>query len=143
MSRFDFSSWVCFFGRVKDSRDVPHHTRLTLTHFCPLPSHHFFLISSFLSTENRINKNILTETTQGNDARTIVVGAHLDSVFEGPGISDNGSGCAGVLELALQLKKNQFDAPNSLVKNKLRFAFWGAEGKKAIHPSAQHIACLL
>ncbi len=33
----------------------------------------------------------------------IVVGAHLDSVPEGPGINDNGSGSAAVLEAALVL----------------------------------------
>ena len=33
----------------------------------------------------------------------IMVGAHLDSVPEGPGINDNGSGAAAVLEAALRL----------------------------------------
>jgi len=32
-----------------------------------------------------------------------MAGAHLDSVPEGPGINDNGSGVAAVLETALQL----------------------------------------
>ena len=50
-----------------------------------------------------------------------MVGAHLDSVAEGPGINDNGSGVAAVLETAVQLGS----APN--VKNAVRFGFWGAE----------------
>lgn len=76
--------------------------------------------------ENRINKNIIAETTHGDPTQTIVVGGHLDSVFEGPGISDNGSGSAGILELALQLKRNGLDNAQSL-QNKIRFCWWGAE----------------
>jgi Zn-dependent M28 family amino/carboxypeptidase len=34
-----------------------------------------------------------------------VVGAHLDSVLEGPGIQDNGSGSAAILEIAEQMAK--------------------------------------
>jgi Zn-dependent M28 family amino/carboxypeptidase len=50
------------------------------------------------------------------------VGAHLDSVPEGPGINDNGSGVAGILEIALQMKKLHIKPTNHV-----RFAFWGAE----------------
>jgi Zn-dependent M28 family amino/carboxypeptidase len=49
-----------------------------------------------------------------------MVGAHLDSVFAGPGINDNGSGSAAILEVAEQMKKIR---PN----NTVRFAWWGAE----------------
>jgi Zn-dependent M28 family amino/carboxypeptidase len=49
-----------------------------------------------------------------------MVGAHLDSVDEGPGIQDNGSGSAAILETALQMKKVR-------PRNKVRFAWWGAE----------------
>ena len=49
-----------------------------------------------------------------------MVGAHLDSVPEGPGINDNGSGVAAVLETALQLG----NSPQ--VHNAVRFGFWGA-----------------
>jgi hypothetical protein len=34
------------------------------------------------------------------DAKTLVIGAHYDSAFEAPGANDNGSGTAGVIELA-------------------------------------------
>ena len=50
------------------------------------------------------------------------MGAHLDSVPEGPGINDNGSGTAGILEIAEEVAK----LPNN-PRNRLRFAFWGAE----------------
>ncbi|MCM6774711.1 M28 family metallopeptidase [Nocardia sp. CDC159] len=49
-----------------------------------------------------------------------MAGAHLDSVLAGPGINDNGSGSAGLLEVALQMAKFQ-------PQNKVRFAWWGAE----------------
>jgi Zn-dependent M28 family amino/carboxypeptidase len=50
-----------------------------------------------------------------------MVGAHLDSVPAGPGINDNGSGVAAVLETALQL------GTSPQVTNAVRFGFWGAE----------------
>ena len=34
-----------------------------------------------------------------------MAGAHLDSVIEGPGINDNGSGSAALLETALKMSK--------------------------------------
>ena len=37
----------------------------------------------------------------------MVVGAHLDSVIEGPGINDNGSGSSTILEIALQVARLQ------------------------------------
>lgn len=64
--------------------------------------------------------NLLAETRRGRDDNVIMVGAHLDSVFEGAGINDNGSGSAAVLELALQMAKAR-------PRNKVRFAWWGAE----------------
>ena len=62
------------------------------------------------------------DTPGGRDARVVVVGAHLDSVPEGPGIQDNGSGSAAILEAALQM-----DALEINPRNKVRFAWWGAE----------------
>jgi Zn-dependent M28 family amino/carboxypeptidase len=50
-----------------------------------------------------------------------MVGAHLDSPRDSPGINDAGSGVAAVLETALQL------GPLPPVNNAVRFAFWGAE----------------
>lgn len=50
-----------------------------------------------------------------------MLSAHLDSIQEGPGVNDNGSGVAALLSIAESVKKYKN------VKNKLRFAFWGAE----------------
>jgi Zn-dependent M28 family amino/carboxypeptidase len=70
--------------------------------------------------ETRTTSNIIAETKTGNPNNVVMVGAHLDSVQAGPGINDNGSGAAGILEVAEQMAK---------VKpvNKVRFALWGAE----------------
>ena len=66
--------------------------------------------------------NMIAETPGGNANRIIVVGAHLDSVREGPGINDNGSGCATLLELARLMDEQGYDPVNKIV-----FAWWGAE----------------
>ncbi|MDP9981700.1 aminopeptidase S [Pseudarthrobacter oxydans] len=65
--------------------------------------------------------NILADTA-GDAGNTVVVGGHLDSVREGPGINDNGSGVAAMLEIARWMKDSGFSPAN-----RVRFAFWGAE----------------
>ncbi|MDQ4039554.1 MAG: M20/M25/M40 family metallo-hydrolase [Actinomycetota bacterium] len=72
--------------------------------------------------EQRTTENLLAETAGGDPNNVIVVGAHLDSVSRGPGINDNGSGSAGILEIA-----EQFAARGIQPRNKIRFAWWGAE----------------
>lgn len=64
--------------------------------------------------------NVFAETPAGDPDQVIVLGAHLDSVPAGPGVNDNGSGSASVLELARQFASC---TPN----NRVRFAWWGAE----------------
>jgi Zn-dependent M28 family amino/carboxypeptidase len=66
-------------------------------------------------------RNVIAETTTGRPDEVVMSGAHLDSVPEGPGINDDGSGSAAQLELALRLGS----APP--VTNAVRFAWWGAE----------------
>lgn len=65
--------------------------------------------------------NILADT-EGSAENTIVVGAHLDSVEKGPGINDNGSGVAAVLETARWMRETGLQPAN-----RVRFAFWAAE----------------
>jgi len=66
--------------------------------------------------------NVIADSRRGDRDRTVVVGAHLDSVEEGPGINDNGSGSSTILEIAEQAAQLNRDP-----RNRLRFAFWGAE----------------
>ena len=49
-----------------------------------------------------------------------MLGAHTDSVFDGPGINDDGSGTIGLLELAMQLSKFS-------INYAIRFGWWTAE----------------
>ena len=65
----------------------------------------------------RRTRNVIAERPGPAAARVAMLGAHLDSVREGPGINDNGSGVASVLALAERLRD----------RRGLRFAFWGAE----------------
>lgn len=69
-----------------------------------------------------LTSNVIAETPGGRNDRVVVVGAHLDSVAAGPGINDNGSGTAAILEIALQMAALDIEP-----RNKVRFAWWGAE----------------
>jgi hypothetical protein len=64
--------------------------------------------------------NVIAETRDGDPNNVIVVAAHLDSVGVGPGINDNGSGSATILEIAEQMRKVK-------PRNKVRFIWFGAE----------------
>lgn len=66
-------------------------------------------------------RNVIAQTKTGSTSDVVMIGAHLDSVPEGPGINDNGSGVAAVLETALAL------GSSPQVHNAVRFGFWGAE----------------
>ncbi|WP_232065134.1 M28 family metallopeptidase [Mycobacterium cookii] len=66
-------------------------------------------------------RNVIAQTKTGSTSDVVMAGAHLDSVPEGPGINDNGSGVAAVLETALQLG----NSPG--IHNAVRVGFWGAE----------------
>ena len=50
-------------------------------------------------------RNVIAQTKTGSPSDVVAVGAHLDSVPAGPGINDDGSGVAAVLETALQMGK--------------------------------------
>jgi Zn-dependent M28 family amino/carboxypeptidase len=78
--------------------------------------------------------NVIAETPRGRADNVVMVGAHLDSVDVGPGINDNASGSAAILETALQMAKFP-------VRNKVRFAFWAAE-EIGLLGSDQYVASL-
>ena len=66
-------------------------------------------------------RNVIAQTRTGNPGQVVMIGAHLDSVEDGPGIVDNGSGVATLLEIATQL------GADPTVKNTVRFGFFGDE----------------
>jgi Zn-dependent M28 family amino/carboxypeptidase len=79
-------------------------------------------ITTETTSETRQTSNLIAETSGGRADRTVVVGAHLDSVTEGPGINDDGSGTATDLAVAVAMAKRTIQPVN-----KVRFAWWGAE----------------
>ncbi|SER70805.1 M28 family metallopeptidase [Streptomyces qinglanensis] len=66
--------------------------------------------------------NLIADWPGGDTGSTLMTGAHLDSVRSGPGINDNGSGSAGILETALAVSAADLEPAKHL-----RFAWWGAE----------------
>ncbi|WP_302893208.1 M28 family metallopeptidase [Actinomadura luzonensis] len=80
------------------------------------------------------NDNVIAESRLGDPRNVVMVGAHLDSVPAGPGINDNGSGSAAILEVARQMALYP-------VKNKVRFAFWAGE-EIGLLGSDQYVASL-
>jgi Zn-dependent M28 family amino/carboxypeptidase len=78
-----------------------------------------------VETGTRTTRNVLAERPDAT-GEVVVVGAHLDSVPEGPGMNDNASGTAAVLQNALDLAREPQGARS------LRFAFWGAEERGLI-----------
>jgi hypothetical protein len=73
----------------------------------------------------------VTADLPGRKGGAVLLGAHLDSVANGPGINDNGSGSALVLEVARQARRLGVRPANGL-----RFAFWGGEELGLVGSSA-------
>lgn len=84
--------------------------------------------------ENITQVNVIAESKSGDPNNVVMAGAHLDSVTAGPGINDNGSGSAALLEVAEQMAKVK-------PRNKVRFAWWGAE-ESGLIGSTQYVAGL-
>ncbi|GAA3347114.1 hypothetical protein GCM10020358_60680 [Amorphoplanes nipponensis] len=66
--------------------------------------------------------NLIAEWPGGDADQVLMLGAHLDSVRAGPGINDNGSGSAGVLQVALTLARQ-----HPAMTRRVRFAWWADE----------------
>jgi Zn-dependent M28 family amino/carboxypeptidase len=87
-----------------------------------------------LPSETREDFNVIAELPGNNPDNVVMAGAHLDSVIEGPGIQDNGSGSAALLETALLMA-------DITPENTLRFAWWAAE-EQGLVGSADYVAGL-
>lgn len=70
----------------------------------------------------KTGRNLIADWPGGDTEDVLMVGAHLDGVAEGPGINDNASGSAGILEVALEVSRNEPTGGKNL-----RFAWWDAE----------------
>ncbi len=76
-----------------------------------------------------VQYNVIAELPGKNDNNVVMAGAHLDSRQEGPGVQDNGTGSAAILEAAVQMAKVK-------PRNTVRFAWWGAEESGLIGSTA-------
>lgn len=85
-------------------------------------------------TEQAQTRTVLAELPGSADGQVIMLGAHLDSVIDGPGINDNGSGVAALLEIARALGGTR---PLATV----RMAFWSGE-ELGLHGSMRYVATL-
>ncbi|MFD7256451.1 M28 family peptidase [Streptomyces sp. NPDC059874] len=68
------------------------------------------------------SNNLIADWPGGPADQVVMFGAHLDSVSAGPGINDNGSGSATLLENALVLAQK-----NPTMTKHVRFAWWTDE----------------
>lgn len=84
-------------------------------------------------SEQRRTANVLAETGEG--PRVAMAGAHLDSVADGPGLNDDGSGVAAVLAVAEELGGR---APEG---TRLRLGLWGAE-ELGLYGSRRYVGSL-
>jgi Zn-dependent M28 family amino/carboxypeptidase len=72
------------------------------------------------TSERGRTQNVIAETPGGTGERVVMAGAHLDSVANGPGLNDNGSGVTALLKAAEEIGPRPPGAS-------IRLAFWGAE----------------
>lgn len=87
------------------------------------------------ASERRTARNVVAELPGRDGARTVMAGAHLDSVPDGPGINDDGSGVAALLAVASRLAA----APRP--RDTVRLGFWTAE-ELGLYGSRRHVALL-
>ena len=81
-----------------------------------------------------LTTNVIAQTTGGDPDNCVMLGGHSDSVTEGPGMNDDGSGSLSVLEVAVQLASFS-------VNNCVRFAWWAAE-EEGLLGSDHYVATL-
>jgi hypothetical protein len=74
------------------------------------------------TVERRATTNVIGEVGPADAPRVVMAGAHRDSVPQGPGLNDDGSGVVALLALA-----DRFTADRLPPRSALRLAFWGGE----------------
>lgn len=79
-------------------------------------------VLAFENEDKEVGQNIFIEIAGQTNASVILLGAHYDSVKTGPGINDNASGVALLLDLM-----NQYSVTKTKPKDTLVFAFWDSE----------------
>ncbi|MFG2091628.1 MULTISPECIES: M20/M25/M40 family metallo-hydrolase [unclassified Spirillospora] len=85
----------------------------------------------------RSSSNVIADTERGRADNVVLLGAHLDSVPDGPGINDNGTGAAALIAIAAKIK----ELGKGGLRNRVRFAWWGAE-EEGLRGSAHYVESL-
>jgi hypothetical protein len=80
------------------------------------------LVDVDATVERRQTTNVIAELGPADAPHVVMVGAHRDSVPQGPGLNDDGSGVVTLLALA-----DRFPADRLPPRAALRLAFWGGE----------------
>ncbi|WP_043635699.1 M20/M25/M40 family metallo-hydrolase [Nonomuraea candida] len=80
--------------------------------------------------------NLIADWPGGDANQVIMSGAHLDGVAAGPGINDNASGSANLLEVALTLAQR-----NPTLAKHVRFGWWTDE-EQGLNGSQYYVASL-
>jgi Zn-dependent M28 family amino/carboxypeptidase len=81
------------------------------------------------------SRNVVAQTKSGDTHNVVMAGAHLDTVAESPGINDDGTGVAALLETAAAL------GSQPQITNAVRFGFWGSE-ESALDGSTKYVQSL-
>ena len=76
-------------------------------------------------------RSVLAELRGADPSRVVMIGAHVDSSMDGPGVDDDGSGLAAVLALAKAMA-------GTTPPVTIRFAFWAAE-ESGLHGSSHYV----
>jgi Peptidase family M28/PA domain len=74
------------------------------------------------TVERRETTNVIADAGPAGAPHVVMVGAHRDSVPQGPGLNDDGSGVVTLLALA-----DRIPADSLPPRSALRLAFWGGE----------------
>jgi hypothetical protein len=69
------------------------------------------------------SRNLVAQTKTGDTKNLVLAGTHLESTPRSPGINDNGSGVAALLETASAL------GAQPKIANAVRFVLWGSEAE--------------
>jgi Zn-dependent M28 family amino/carboxypeptidase len=85
-------------------------------------------------TTSAATRSVVAELPGSEPGRVVMLGAHLDSVLDGPGINDDGSGVAALLEIARALGGTR-------PRTAIRLAFWSGE-ELGLHGSYRYVAAL-
>jgi hypothetical protein len=83
----------------------------------------------------RAARDVIAELPGRDGRRVVMAGAHLDSVPEGPGVNDDGSGVAALLALAARL------SAGARPRDTIRLGFWTAE-ELGLYGSRAYVAGL-